>query len=74
MPSIPPIPEPKRQREADLREAFLKEVAGIPAGEKIKNCIQCGTCTATCPVSRWMDITPRETVALFRSGMLEEIL
>ena len=39
MPSIPPIPEPTRQREADLREAFLKEVAGIPAGEKIKNCI-----------------------------------
>jgi heterodisulfide reductase subunit C len=74
MPSIPPIPEPKRQREAALREAFLKEVAGIPAGEKIKNCIQCGTCTGSCPVSHWMDITPRETVALFRAGMLEEIL
>jgi heterodisulfide reductase subunit C len=72
---MPKMLEPiKIKREAELREAFLKEVAGMPHGEKIKNCIQCGTCTATCPVSRWMDITPRQVVALFRAGMIEEIL
>jgi quinone-modifying oxidoreductase, subunit QmoC len=72
---MPKTLEPLRlKREADLRQAFLEEVEGIPGGEKIKNCIQCGTCTGACPVSAWMDITPRETVALFRAGMIEDIL
>lgn len=72
---MPKTLEPIRiKREAELRKAFWKEVAGMPHGEKIKNCIQCGTCTGTCPVSRWMDITPRQVVALFRAGMIEEIL
>jgi heterodisulfide reductase subunit C len=72
---MPKALEPiKMKREAELREAFLKEVIGMPHGEKIKNCIQCGTCTGTCPVSRWMDITPRQVVAFFRAGMIEEIL
>lgn len=70
-----PIPlREKMRREADLRAAFWKQVEEIPNGEKIKNCIQCGTCTGACPVSYAMDITPRQTVALFRAGMLQEIL
>jgi quinone-modifying oxidoreductase, subunit QmoC len=72
---MPKLLEPiKLKRETELRDAFLKQVEHIPNGEKIKNCIQCGTCTGTCPVSNWMDITPRETVAMFRAGMVEEIL
>jgi heterodisulfide reductase subunit C len=69
-----PLPEPIPKREAELRAAFWEQVKGIPHGEKIKECIQCGTCTGACPVSAWMDITPRQTVALFRAGMIEEIL
>jgi len=67
-----PLPVPKR--EAELRAAFWEQIKSIPRGEKIQNCIQCGTCTGTCPVSYMMDITPRETVALFRAGHLEDIL
>lgn len=66
--------EPVHRREAELRAAFWEQVKGIPQGEKIRNCIQCGTCTGTCPVSYMMDITPRQTVALFRAGLIEEIL
>ncbi len=69
-----PVAEPIPNRESELREAFWEQVKGIPHGEKIKNCIQCGTCTGTCPVSYMMDITPREAVALFRAGHIEEIL
>ena len=68
---------PKRDariREADLREAFWKQVKTIPNGERIKNCIQCGTCTGACPISYAMDITPRQVVALFRAGHLDDIL
>lgn len=71
---LTPIPELKLTREAELRKAFWEQVEQIPHGEKIKNCIQCGTCTGCCPVSHMMDITPRQTVAMFRAGQLEEIL
>ena len=60
--------------EEDLRVAFWEQVHSFPEGDKIKNCIQCGTCTGTCPVSDVMDITPRQTVAMFRAGLLREIL
>ena len=68
------LTEPVPKREAELRDAFWEQVKSIPGGEKILNCIQCGTCTGTCPVSYMMDITPREVVALFRAGHLEDIL
>lgn len=69
-----PIPEPKLTREAELRDAFWAQVKHIPRGDKINDCIQCGTCTGACPVSYMMDVTPRQIVALFRAGHLQEIL
>jgi heterodisulfide reductase subunit C len=71
---MPKTIEPALKREAELRAAFWDQMRSFPDGQKIKNCLQCGTCTGTCPVSYTMDITPRETVALFRAGLLEEIL
>ncbi len=67
---IAPFPK----AEAELRAAFWEQVSSFPDGHKITNCIQCGTCTGTCPVSYAMDITPRQTIALFRAGLLEDIL
>jgi len=67
-------PAALRSREAELRAAFWDQVATFPDGFKIRDCIQCGTCTGSCPVAHAMDITPRELVALFRAGFLEDIL
>ncbi len=69
-----PLQEPTLKREGELRAAFWEQLESIPGGDKIQNCIQCGTCTGSCPISPWMDITPREAVALFRAGHLEDIL
>jgi len=63
-----------KKKESQLRAAFLYQVSNIPGGEKIKRCIQCGTCTGSCPVSYTMDIPPREIIALFRAGDIESIL
>jgi heterodisulfide reductase subunit C len=71
---MPTTFEPHQKRETELINAFWDQVHSFPDGHKIKNCLQCGTCTGTCPVSYAMDITPRETVALFRAGRLEDIL
>jgi heterodisulfide reductase subunit C len=68
------IPGKLIKKEADLRTAFLNSVNLIPGGEKIKACIQCGTCTGSCPLSYLMDITPRELIALFRAGDLDTII
>lgn len=67
-------PAALRSREAELHAAFWDQVATFPDGFKIRDCIQCGTCTGSCPVAHAMDITPRELVALFRAGFLEDIL
>lgn len=63
---------PKSERE--LRDSFLSQLETIPGGDKIKACIQCGTCTGSCPVSYAMDISPRAVMAHFRAGDIETIL
>jgi len=60
--------------ERDLRRRFLEEVHLVPGGDRISRCLQCGSCTGSCPVSYAMDIPPRMVVALFRAGRIEEIL
>ncbi len=59
---------------SQLSEKFLQDVYSIPEGEKIKLCLQCGTCSASCPTSYAMDYTPREIIAAFRAGMLDRVL
>ncbi|MFW6136486.1 MAG: 4Fe-4S dicluster domain-containing protein [Candidatus Aminicenantaceae bacterium] len=62
------------KKESQLKDSFLQQIENFPGGESLKKCIQCGTCTGTCPVSYTMDITPREIIALFRAGEIESIL
>jgi heterodisulfide reductase subunit C len=57
-----------------LSNEFLSAVYAIPHGEKINECIQCGTCSASCPSSAAMEYGPREIIAALRAGMLERVL
>ena len=54
--------------------ALQKEFYQNPIGKKILTCIQCGTCSASCPLNRMMDHAPRELFALIRDGNMEEVL
>jgi heterodisulfide reductase subunit C len=54
--------------------SFIQEISTMPGGEKINLCIQCGTCSASCPNANKMDYTPRELIAMARAGMREEVL
>lgn len=60
--------------EEDLRIDFLEEVHEVPGGERIRECIQCGTCSGTCPLSWAMFYTPRRLFAMIRGGMRHEVL
>lgn len=45
-----------------------------PAGEKLRTCIQCGTCTATCGSAYAMDYTPRQLWQMVKLGLVDDIL
>lgn len=62
------------KRTHSLKDVFLEDVYAIPGGDKLKECIQCGTCSASCPTSYAMDYTPREVIAALRAGLLERVL
>ena len=58
----------------ELHRKFTEDVMAMPAGEKIKICQQCGTCTGSCPTSSMMDYGPREVIAAFRAGMIDKVV
>ena len=62
------------RKNRSLIEVFLEDIYSIPGGEKIRECIQCGTCSASCPTSYAMDYTPREVIAALRAGILDRVL
>lgn len=68
------IPGQLPEAERELRRRFLEQAHLVPGGDRISRCLQCGTCTGSCPVSYAMDISPRKAIALFRAGRIEEIL
>jgi len=53
---------------------FLEELDAFPGVDKIKNCMQCGVCTASCPLSHEMKETPRKIIEMIRAGMRDEVL
>ena len=62
------------KHESDLDKGFGKLIANNAHGEKLFGCIQCGNCSSTCPLSTYMDYTPRKVIAMVRAGFKEEVL
>jgi heterodisulfide reductase subunit C len=56
-----------------LTEEFLQQVREIPNGDKIDQCLQCGTCSASCPTNEAMKYPPRKILAALRAGMLDQV-
>jgi len=55
------------------QHTFLDEV-NKRSGCNILECYQCGKCSGTCPVSMYMDITPRQVMQFIKLGMKDEVL
>ena len=60
--------------EAERDPKFAREIAAIPGCENLMSCFQCGTCSAACLLSTFMDYTPRRVIALTRTGFRDEAL
>jgi heterodisulfide reductase subunit C len=62
----------KYQREA--HPEWAHQIAKLPGCEHLFSCIQCGTCSGTCPLSIYMDYTPRRIINLVREGFRDDAL
>ncbi len=64
----------KVKYENELDHSFPQWISDVPGGEHIRECIQCGTCSSICPMSIYMDNTPRRLIAMADAGFKEEVL
>ncbi len=62
------------QYESELDHEFSRWISQIPGGEHIRECIQCGTCSGICPMSIYMDVTPRRLIAMANAGFKDDVL
>ncbi|MDX9871520.1 MAG: (Fe-S)-binding protein [Clostridia bacterium] len=53
---------------------FAELLAAVPDGEKLRTCIQCGSCSATCQSAGKMPVTPRKQWRYLQLGMEPDIL
>jgi len=60
--------------QKDVSPGFVDEITAMPGGEALRECIQCGTCSGTCPVAIYMDYTPRRLIAMAREGLKKDVL
>jgi len=58
----------------DLGFNFLAELSESPEGKDVLGCMQCGTCSGTCPLGVAMEYPPRKIILQARSGHLEDVL
>src|SRR5678815_5237057 len=72
----------------DYNEALQDEIAGLPGGEHIHRCWQCGSCTNACPrdvnpegvmkaLSHWLELkghTPKSPSMIFDEVFSEQVI
>jgi heterodisulfide reductase subunit C len=57
--------------------SFSQEIANLlhaTHGNPVQTCIQCGTCSGTCPAVDFMDHSPRELIGMIRADLKDEVL
>jgi heterodisulfide reductase subunit C2 len=64
----------KVKYEKELQRDVAAEVKAAPGCEKILSCLQCGTCGGACPLSVYMDYTPRRLIGMLREGFKQEVV
>jgi heterodisulfide reductase subunit C2 len=59
-------------RNTPAQDAMPASLARIQ--DMVRSCMQCGTCSASCPNAQAMDFTPRRMWRLLLSGFCDEVL
>lgn len=53
---------------------ILREILQNPHAETLQQCIQCSTCSGSCPSAKLMDYPPHVAINMLREGMGQELL
>lgn len=59
------------------KPSFSEEIAGLlyaSHANPVKTCIQCGTCSGSCPAVKFMDHSPRKIIAMITAGLKDRVL
>lgn len=56
----------------DIKKKELDKILEI-SGENIRDCMQCGKCSAGCPASDGMDILPHQVIRLLQLGQVDKV-
>jgi len=59
--------------ETETHEKTLAEKIRQRTGVDVRECYQCGKCTAGCPMARFMDLTPSQVMRLVQIGDEEAV-
>ena len=60
--------------DSNRRSFYERVVVATPGGEKLALCLQCGTCSGSCPSGPDMDASPHRLFAMVSAGMEDEVL
>lgn len=54
--------------------SHLQDILEKECGQKVRQCYQCGKCSAGCPISFQMDYLPNQIIRMIQLGMEKEAL
>ena len=60
--------------EVERDPDYARWVTGVMGGERMRDRIQCGLCSASCPLSPYMDYTPRRSIHMAWEGSKRNVL
>ena len=60
--------------EEEMDKTFLNEIKEKSGCDEIDLCIQCGTCSSSCPMAVYMDYSPRQIISMVKNGMKQNVL
>ncbi len=61
-------------QRTSFSEAFRTSLYEVTDGERIRTCLQCGTCSGVCPYGFAMDYPPRSIIAALRADDMDPVL
>jgi len=64
----------RTQQDVELTQEFFHSLYEVSDGERIKNCIQCASCSGVCPFGYLMAFPPGKIISYLRADMFDQVL